>query len=85
MPAETGAKSGVQSLGDTMAQIQKMVADSVGRVQQKMLAQGAKMAKDLEANGDLVVKKMDDQHQEAMTQFNDLLGNERAGDEQSGQ
>lgn len=78
--ADVGAKKGVQSLSETMAEVKAMIAGSLDRSKAKIIQQGQKMAAELEANSDLVVQKMEEHHQDAMTQFNDLLGNERAGD-----
>ena len=77
---DTGAKQGIVSLNDVMTEIKDMLGKSMQGVKSKMLDQGKKMASEYEANGELVVKKMQEQHDDAMHQFSDLLGNERAGD-----
>jgi len=77
---DTGAKQGIQSLNDVMAEIKDMLSNSMNGVKAQMLEQGKRMASEYQENGQLVVKKMQEQHDDAMHQFNDLLGNERAGD-----
>lgn len=48
---------------------------------QKIIETANMHAKEIEANGDLVVRKMSADHAEAMGMFNEVLGNERAEDQ----
>jgi len=56
----------------------KRAADNAA---QMIVEQAKQQAEEINANGELVVRKMQQDHQETMSLFSDMLGNERAEDE----
>lgn len=77
MPGPGAGKSVREILASANAEVASALTEFAQMVSDKKKA----MAADIRANGALVVKKMSDDHDEAMTAFGDMLGNERAGDE----
>lgn len=72
MPITTGTRSKMLSIKDLM----KPVEEAMGGFQDKMRAKAAEMARDISLKGEMVVKKIDDEHQENLRDFADMLGNE---------
>jgi gas vesicle protein len=72
MPITTGTRSKMLSIKDLM----KPVEEAMGGFQDKMRAKAAEMARDISLKGEMVVKKIDDEHQENLKDFADMLGNE---------
>jgi len=74
---EIGSKQALSPLKAALAGV-KRAAETAA---QAIVEQAHKQAHEIETNGQLVVKKMETEHREAMDMFNDVLGNERAEDQ----
>lgn len=73
----TNANSDLGSIKGLAAEVRAACAEAKISVAQELAA----MAKEIRENGQLVVKKVQAERAEAMQVFNELLGNERAGDD----
>lgn len=74
----TDAKTGISGLKDLTADIHK----AVGEVTEGVRTEMAAMAQEIRANGALLIKKVQSERADAMAAFAELLGNERAGDQE---
>lgn len=75
----TQAKAGISGLKDLTADIHNAVSEVTEGVRAEM----AGMAKEIRDNGQLLIRKVQAERADAMAAFAELLGNERAGDDQS--
>lgn len=78
---ELGAKKMPEGKPTNLADAMRAVTRAAEAVRSQALAKAEQMRADIEDNGALVLKKMDDIHQGAMSEMNAVLGNERAGDQ----
>lgn len=74
---EIGAKASIGSIKGLLAEVKSVAEAAKNDVASALKA----MAADIEANGKLVAQKVRQEHEETMAAFNELLGNERAGDD----
>lgn len=74
---------GVKKMPDkptNLAEAMQAIKAAAEVVRVQALAKAEQMRADIESNGALVLKKMDDLHRDTMDELNAVLGNERAGD-----
>lgn len=75
MPPITQAKASMLSVKDLMKPVQDAMEEFRGGLQAKV----DEMASDVRAHGAMVIKKVDDEHQEMKKDFAEMLGNEHPG------
>lgn len=75
----TNANSDLSSIKGLAAEVRAACAEAKTTVAHEL----ASMAREIRENGQLVVKKVQAERAEAMQVFSELLGNERAGDDDS--
>lgn len=64
----------------SLAEAMQAVTAAAYAVKAQAIKKAIDMRDDIEANGALVMKKLDDVHQQALSDMSAVLGNERAGD-----
>jgi predicted transcriptional regulator len=78
---DLGAKKMPDGKPTSLREAMQAVTRAAEAVRSQALDKAERMRTDIESNGALVLKKMDDIHQDAMSELNAVLGNERAGDQ----
>lgn len=79
MPPLTGAGGGIFGIRSVLEEAKRNIAKATSNLQAELAAEMNGLARDIEANGRLVVQKVREERHDVRAHFDDLLGNAHAG------